>query len=99
MNSILIRLRENRYNNLEDLILEAADSCPDNDSAQVFRLLAGRLPKIETEIKQDVMDSIEDDSEEQYDTGWNNALDEVCELDILTGEDDILEKIETLYKA
>jgi hypothetical protein len=44
MKSIAERLREGRYNNLEDLMWEAHDRCTDPDTKEVFRRLA-ELPR------------------------------------------------------
>ena len=89
MKSLIHRLREGRFNSLEDLILEAADSSPDTDSSDVFRLLASRIPKAEETIEIDrqlIAETVkeeEDRYDEGYNAGWNAALDEAeNEVDI-----------------
>lgn len=77
MKSIAERLREGRYNNLEDLIWEASDRAENPDTAIIFQLLAKKVSALEKDVDDERAEAraeIEESEDEEFYSGFDFAI-------------------------
>lgn len=94
MNDLICRLRENQYNNLEDILLEASDRTS-GDVSELFKLCSQLLPESIEAAKAEAVDSVEESSD-RYDEGRDEGLEDGFEDGILKAAEYIRDEIDEL---